>query len=193
MPFLDFLTGKKSYMHATFATDQWRSSLPSMTFGPVFSAIQDEMLWVLESTVKDEDLRLTMAENLAKGAEWISNQCVIACVANTHVRHLPTVRWLDGIDNYDILCIPTAAVSLEDQREYAEGVPQEWGSHMSKESVMEYIDLAVTRWYATKTKPGTMLVIHLEDAGKFFFVPKSQTLEFMNGLGLPNGLHSLLQ
>lgn len=184
MPFFEFLTGKKSYMQASFATDQWRKSLPPMTFGHVFSALENELLWALETTVSDEGMRTDLAENLAIGCDWLSNACVSASIANTHEQVRHSVRAVDGLTGYDILCLPTTSVSLADQEEFAERVPQVWSSVITKDQAMEYIDLAVTRWYATTGQPGALLVIELEGVGKFYLVPKSRSKDFMSNMGL---------
>lgn len=156
-----------------------------LDFGPVFASLETELRWVLQSSINDKR-RQAVAEDFAVGVRWLGYACVAGMIANSDSPGLPSVRCIDGLD-YCVFCVPSEKISKEDQQDFADNFEQQPCSSMSRNQVLEMLELAFARWFTTtgQGKLGTMLVVQLDEIGRFMIVPRERKSGVLEAFGLP--------
>lgn len=165
------LPGQK-FMSEHFSNGPWRASLPDLEWGAVLGGIAPHLLWVLETTIPQDDDRTLAAERLAAACKWFGKSLTAVAVADTERREYQKPRLAKGFGGFDVLIVPERSFSVDEQESVLAGFSAyEWPEGVSEDWVNQCIELALMNWYITvMPSRGTDCLLALTTVGVSFYV-----------------------
>lgn len=173
------------YMTANFASDEWRKSVSDLDFGNVFSPLAPYLLWVLETTVADDEKRTEDAFELAAGLKWFGFAYASTMIEGTHVSKLITPKFVSIGDNITMLLLAGKSYSKQDQESLKSAVGDAvWPcAKYTQQRIAELLEVAVFRFYAVIAKPDELMTLDI-GLGHIYMFPNERMASVERAMAL---------
>ena len=172
-------------MTANFASPAWKESIASLEWGEIFRPLVDDFLWVLSTTIANDEQRTIQAQELAAATRWFSNAYALLCVTDTDKTAAQVPNFMEFGDNTEILLIAARRFTPQEQQEFADEVgSQEWPcKKLTQQRVLELMEVAVLHAYTRLSRSDQLLCVNTP-IGSMYIFPKERKAQVEKALAL---------